>query len=57
MNPYQHSDIAASVYELLLKTEYLSGVEQGDAGDFSCAVAEMISRDYGLELQPHEKAS
>lgn len=57
MNPYQHSDLAASIYELIGKTEYLSGVEQGDAGSFACAVADMLANDYGLELQPHEMAT
>ncbi len=55
MNPYQHSDVAVSIYKVLCEDDLVKAGEQGHLGTLACKIAQRISNDFGLELQPVEE--
>lgn len=56
MNPYQHSDVAATIYEFLCKDPVTEYGEQGALGSLACRLAILMNKNYDVELQPHEMA-
>ena len=55
MNPYQHSDVAGEVYRVICDFATKGNInDQGDQGTLACKIAEMLAKDFDLELQPHE---
>jgi len=52
MNPYQHSDVAVTIYRHLQDSDIDFRIEQMDLGMLACQLAVLISKEYGLELQP-----
>jgi len=49
MNPFQHSDVAAAIYKILCTK---SGLDQESEGKLACEIADMLAKDFDVELQP-----
>ena len=49
-NPYQHSDLAVAIYQWLSEKAILQGQE--DEGLVACGLADMLAKDFDVELQP-----
>jgi len=54
MNPFQHSDVAASIYKVFdqVSEDWLIHVEQDDLGELACMLAEMLAETYNLDPGP-----
>lgn len=55
MNPYDHSDVAKAVYLVIVDSDDLDLTTQGGEGILACRIAEMLAKDFSLELQPGDE--
>lgn len=52
MNPYQHSDVAAAIYnEIYLLFDDLDFTSQDGMGILACRIADMMVKKFDVELQ------
>lgn len=52
MNPLEHSDVASAIYKVISETDDLDITTQEGEGTLSCRIADMLAKDFDVELQP-----